>query len=527
MESISGAIGGLIVFLIALNIAGQLLYLRLDLSEGKIYSPSKASKRILKSLEDPVIVKCYFSKELPQPYATYRDYLKDLLRSYKNYGGKNFEYRFISYPEDEKFKSEALTMGVAPVRLTFIAKDKYEIKDGFMGAVLLHADKKETIAVIRDIAGLEYDLTSRIKKLVQKEPRVAAILDGKGTAPLSSEIMDNVRENYEVRHFDVGRPLDLTGAPQSLLIIGPKENFTEGEMARLEQMILAGVPTAFFLDTKDVNMDSGAFFASNVATGLEKLLGHWGLGLKNGFALDIQNQNISIQQRAGPFIINNIVSYPLLPIITKLSRESPITKEMDQVMLPFVSPVSTDNVKNMNLEVLAETSRLSWIKTNLTSLSPLADFTPAPGDPRGPFAVAVTLEGKLSALFASPPADLEKSTPPASGAWLAQSKNRSRIILVGTSKIVDQSIPAGASNLVFFLNVVDWLSQDADLAAVRSKGMKIRPFTRTLSDYQRTLVKFASILLMPVCVAAAGFAGWRRRKRWKASVREQFTSSAA
>ena len=55
-----GAVGGLLAFFVALNVAGQMLYLRFDLSEGKVYSPSKASKRILKSLEDPVVIKCYF-----------------------------------------------------------------------------------------------------------------------------------------------------------------------------------------------------------------------------------------------------------------------------------------------------------------------------------------------------------------------------------------------------------------------------------------------------------------------------------
>ncbi|MBI2069328.1 MAG: GldG family protein [Elusimicrobia bacterium] len=522
----AGAVLGLVVFLASVNMAGQLAYGRLDMSEGRVYSPSKASKRILKSLEDPVIVKCYFSRELPQPYATYRDYLKDLLRAYANYGGENFEYRFIDYYQDDaKFKSEALSMGVAPVRLTQIAKDKYEIKDGFMGAVLLYGDKKETIPVIRDIAGLEYDLTTRIKKITAKEPRVAGILRGKGTPGLAPELTQAVHENYETRDIDLTQPLDPGRYPKSLIVLGPRENFSDGELAKLEQMILAGVPAAFFLDAKEVNMESGAFFASNLETGLGRLLGHWGLELTKGFALDLQNQNISIQQRAGPFLINNIVSYPLMPIITGLSEESPVTKDMDQVMLPFASPVSTANVKAGRVEILARTTRLSWMKQNLVSLSPLADFNPAEEDPRGPFAMAVTLEGRFAAMFPAPPADLAKSTPLVAGPWLTESKNDIRIFLAGTSKLVDTNIPADRSNQIFFLNVVDWLSEDADLVAVRSKGAKLRPFTRALSDHARQLVKFAAMLLMPAGVVAAGVANWRRRRRWKALVRDRILAS--
>lgn len=506
-------------FLAALNIAGQFFYLRFDFSDGQIYSPSKASKRILKSLEDPVIVKCYFSKDLPQPYATYRDYLRDLLRAYKNLGGKNFDFRFVSLPKDEDFRREAMNMGVAPVRLTYIAKDKYEIKDGFMGAVLLHGDKRETIPVIRDMNGLEYDLTTRIKKLTTKEPRVVATLTGKGSNSISSEAMEAVRENYEHRELDLEDPVDSSRLPKSLVVYGPRERFSDAELAKLEQLVLAGVPTALFLDTKNVDINSGALFASNVDTGLERLLEHWGLGLKKGFVLDIQNQNITIQQRAGPFIMNNIVSYPLLPIVTNMSQESPLTKDMDQVTFPFVSAISTDGVKeSLKAEVLAASTRLSWMKNDLTNLSPMADFSPKPEDPRGPFALAVTLEGSFPALF---PNSVAKSTPVAGGAWLAQSKTVSRILVAGTSKILEQNISAGMSNLVFFLNTVDWLSEDADLVAVRSKGVKLRAFTRQLGDASRQIVKFASILLMPLLVVGFGLARWQARRRWKAQVTQR------
>ncbi|MBI4062983.1 MAG: GldG family protein [Elusimicrobia bacterium] len=514
-----GAVLGLVVFLAALNMAAQLFYIRLDFSEGQIYSPSKASRRILQSLEDPVIVKCYFSRDLPQPYATYRDYLKDLLRAYENFGGKNFEYRFVTVSDDAKFKSEALSMGIAPVRLTYIAKDKYEIKDGFMGAVLLYRDKKEAIAVIRDVNGLEYDLTSRIKKLVSKEPRVVGLLRGKGTEGMGPELAEAVRENYEIRDVDLGAP----AAPvKMLLVLGPRERFSEGELARLEQMALAGVPIGFFLDSKNVNMEGGAFFASPAETGLDRLLGHWGLGLKKGFIMDLQNQNISIQQQAGPYVINNIVSYPPLPIITKLSRENPMTREMDQLTLPFVSPISTDGVKNARLEILAETTRLSWMKANLVSLSPYADFSPAPDDPRGPFAVAVFLEGKFPALYSSPPSEIAKSTPAAAGSWLKESKATTRVLLVGTSKLVDQNIAAGLSNDVFFLNAVDALSQDPDLVAVRSKGAKLRPFTLALGDAARQIVKLGCVTLMPILVVFGAFARFNKRRQWKQRISHAF-----
>ncbi|MBI4370313.1 MAG: GldG family protein, partial [Elusimicrobia bacterium] len=515
------AVVAVAVALGALNLAGQIFYGRWDFSEGKIYSPSKATKRVLKNLEDPIIVKGYFSQDLPQPYATYRDYLKDLLRSYRNDAGKNLEYKFIHYPgDDQKFRSEALSMGVAPVRVTTIVKDKYEIKDGFMGLVLIHGDRKETIPVIRDIKGLEYDLTTRIRKLVTKEARQVALLASHGTEDLSAETEEAVRENYDIQKVELAEILKSPKKPQSLILVGPSQKFSDEDLAVLEQLILQGMPVGLFLNTKSVNVGSGLFMASNIETGLDRLLTHWGLEMKKGFVLDLQNQNVAVQQRAGPFLINNVVNYPPLPIITRLSEDNPITKEMDQVMLPFASPISTENVKNLKVEPLAMTTRLSWFKSDLINLAPMSRFDPDPKDPKGPFIVACAIEGKMTALFPSAPGGVASSTSSASS-WLKESAGTSRVLLVGTSKLLDSRIPADASNQIFFLNSVDWLSEDADLVAVRSRGAKLRPFTRELGDIGRQMVKLTSLLLMPVVVVLAGLAIWGRRIRWKKNLRRE------
>src|SRR3989338_8383963 len=92
-----------LAFLVALNLAARIVYLRIDLSQGQVYSISAATKKILRGLEDPVIAKIYFSRDLPQPYATHGEYLKDLLRAYKTYGGRNFEFKFAQYPNEEDF----------------------------------------------------------------------------------------------------------------------------------------------------------------------------------------------------------------------------------------------------------------------------------------------------------------------------------------------------------------------------------------------------------------------------------------
>ena len=57
----------LAVVIILINIVGSFLYFRLDLTLDDSYSLSRASKDVVKSLEEPVTVKVFFSKDLPAP----------------------------------------------------------------------------------------------------------------------------------------------------------------------------------------------------------------------------------------------------------------------------------------------------------------------------------------------------------------------------------------------------------------------------------------------------------------------------
>ena len=54
--------------LLLLNILSNQFFFRLDLTEGKQYTLSRATRNILNDLEDPVTVKAYFSEELQFPF---------------------------------------------------------------------------------------------------------------------------------------------------------------------------------------------------------------------------------------------------------------------------------------------------------------------------------------------------------------------------------------------------------------------------------------------------------------------------
>jgi hypothetical protein len=64
---------------ILINLLAYEYHVRLDLTEDKKYTLSKATRDILENLEEPVTVKAYFSKDLPPNIIRTREDFQDLL----------------------------------------------------------------------------------------------------------------------------------------------------------------------------------------------------------------------------------------------------------------------------------------------------------------------------------------------------------------------------------------------------------------------------------------------------------------
>ena len=65
--------------LVVINILSATFFVRLDLTEDKRFTLSKATKRILKELKQPITVTAYFSKDLPADLTKAQRDFKDML----------------------------------------------------------------------------------------------------------------------------------------------------------------------------------------------------------------------------------------------------------------------------------------------------------------------------------------------------------------------------------------------------------------------------------------------------------------
>ena len=64
-----------------------------------------------------------------------------------------------------------------------------------------------------------------------------------------------------------------------------------------------------------------------------------GIKVDDDFIIDVNSGNVMVRQNQGMFMMNTPVKFPYLPIISKFDKH-PITTGIEQVMMPFASPVN-------------------------------------------------------------------------------------------------------------------------------------------------------------------------------------------
>ena len=130
--------------------------------------------------------------------------------------------------------------------------------------------------------------------------------------------------------------------------------------------------------------------------------------------------------------------------------------------------------------------------------------------------LAAAIRGTFKSYFA------DKEIPQAEGVSAPTTEKltesvENRLIVVGDGDFVRDDYRMNQSSVTFFLNIVDWLAQDEDLIAIRSKTITDRPL-KELSSGSRKAVKYLNVLGTPLLVIIAGLVHWRMRRSRKRGV---------
>lgn len=501
-----------------LNVVSLYAFARVDLTEDKMYTLSDSTKSIMADLDDQLLVKCYFSKDIPSPFNNNARHLQELLEEYSTYSDGKLRFEFIDPGKkaeggqaDQKLIQEAEQAGVPRIEVQKLERDQMVAVKVFMGLALHYHDRTESFPVVQSVENLEYELTTRIARLVRTRTPVIAFLGGHGEATPEMGLRalgELLQQNYEIKTVDLDQENQTLEDLDVLVIAGPRIDIPSYQQFAIDQFIMNGGKAAFLIDRSEVNMQS--FMGRPLSLNFTLMLETYGVRINSNLVLDEQNQKVRFANDQGGIRIQSLISYPPFVRVRDLV-ESMLTKNMKDLNMPFVASLELSVPEGVTANVIARSSENTWLFEIDDSflVDPPSLPKPLPDDLVGAQPLLVTLEGSFESYFTGKdvPAGKDGGLPVASE--LAERSPTTRIAVVGGSVFIRDEM-RNRLGLMLVNNLVDWMVQDERLIEVRSRSVTNRPLEQT-SDAKKAVFKYANLLGLPFVFVLFGIIKWRVR----------------
>lgn len=443
----------IIQFFLILGIVALLNHLawrypfKLDLTSSGLNTLSGQTQRILNDLPKDVEVSFYARREdWPLGMA-----LLQLFREAK-----------------PSLKLEAIDLESSPQR----ARAEGVIENG---TVVIRFKDKKVMFALKD----ELSVTNAFLKLMRSRSIKIYFTQGHGEAWCEmkeeggiSSICDHLKgQLYEIHPLDLQRVKEVPTDADLVIVWGPTSGLLDDEIQRLQRWLERGGSLLTLLSPG---------FLQDTAKGMRELLKNWGLNVSNDLVIDRMST-----------LENNEAT---IPIITKYSKEHPITKGFEaRTLFPLSSSVEsvTPLYQGVAVTQLAFTSPFpgSWAERDLPGIAKgKAEFDQSK-DLKGPISVAGVAERITNKIG-------EKDT---------------RIGVIGNDSFTRNAYQNQTANANFLLNMIGWLAHDEGLLSLSRPGLSRD--TVILSATHIHVIFFVVVVTMPILAFIVAIWVYRRRRK--------------
>jgi gliding-associated putative ABC transporter substrate-binding component GldG len=483
----------IIAILLVVNLISNQVFFRLDFTADKQYTLSKATKDILKEVNDVITITAYYSEDLPPQLIKSRKDFVDLLVEYENRSEGSVVYEFVNPNKNEQTEMEAQQAGISPIMVNVRERDQVKQMRAYMGAILQMGEKKEVIPVIQPGTGMEYALTTAIKKLsVTDKPKIA-FLQGDGEPPInaSAQLMQQLSVLYDAEPYTITDTAEIPSYYKTVAIIDPKDTIPESHFRKIDQYLARGGGIYLAFNNLQGNLQQG-YLGTAPDIGIKTWLLEKGITVNDFYVIDANCGAVTVRQQQGPFMINSQIQFPYFPIISNFS-DHPAGQGLESVFLPFVSSITYSPPDSaISITPIAFTSENSGVVQPPAYVDINKDWTE--NDFRdGEQVVAVALEGPLDGT-----ADAKMVVIP-NGQFAVNGEGQPQ-----------QSVNEDNVNLAS--NSIDWISDDTGLINLRTKGVTNRPLEQ-LEDSTKNLYKYGNVIIPILFTLILGFI---RKQRYNA-----------
>jgi ABC-type uncharacterized transport system involved in gliding motility auxiliary subunit len=249
---------------------------------------------------------------------------------------------------------------------------------------------------------------------------------------------------------------------------------------------------------------------------------------------------VQIPQQVGPFQMNVAQNYPyFVKIIPEgLNKNIPAVSSLSEMILPWTSTITLlvpdrDSLARNGAKkkdssgvtgtAIVRSSKKSWTIAGNFDLNPQQKWaSPAEGFKQSNLMVYLT--GNFKSYFSGKPVPPVNAADTAKKDSLSKTADNNREIATGNKGrhlVVTANVEFLTSkfgmpgNIAWIQNVADWLSSDDNLIDIRSRTMadrSIRKDELKEGSSSTNLIRFTNLLLMPLCVIAAGLLIFFRRR---------------
>lgn len=296
---------------------------QLDLTETKKFTLGHGTINTLRTLEEPITLKLFFSDRVSVQHPDIRAYgrqVKDLLRAYVAHSRGNLRLEILDPEPFSEDEDEAVALGVAPAQ-TERGEDLY------FGLVATNTlDGRETIPYFTAEREpfLEYDITTLISKLSAATPQKVALMSSLPLAvggppdpaqqgrPLPLFLFSLLENNFDL--VQLPEYADDIADDITLLVVVHPQVLSDKTLYAIDQFVLRGGRVMVFVDplselAGQMDMLSGGQGPKlPKASSLETLFAAWGVEYDPQTVLADLGQ--ALQVRTG-MPQHPVIDYPL------------------------------------------------------------------------------------------------------------------------------------------------------------------------------------------------------------------------
>ena len=502
------SIGGVIAVFIAIIAVNFILGMvpgRVDLTEGRLYTLSDGTRKILGKLDAPVRVRFYWNQgdqNVPVPILALAGRVEDLLNEFSAASNGKLLIEKLNPQPDSDAEDSANVDGI----------DAQETPSGekfYLGLALSFADQKVALPVLsldRERL-LEYDLARAIGRVTNNEKPVLGLMTPLPVFGMPMNPMfggqgadQQIFVGELKRDFDVKRvPMDadrIDDEIKTLIVIHPRGISDQAQYA-LDQFVLRGGKLVVFLDPYayfDQMPGPMAQMGGGSSSNLDKLLKAWGYSFDSAkVVLDMK-----YMAGAGPRAVPTVIQLDG----DALNRDDVTTGQLGTALLAFAGVFNGKPADGLEQTVLMHTSPLVKLVDTANAMArgeeAVRGFQPEGKE----YPIALRLTGKFKTAFPDgkpaakePGKDAkarEKQDKPAApdAPALKESRAEGTVVLVGDSDLLNDgaavqireifgqrvAIPING-NLAFIQALAEQMAGDPGLISLRGRATATRPFT--------------------------------------------------